>query len=320
MLTVAIASHNGASTLRRVLEGYAAATPPPADWRLVLVDNASTDDTSAIIERFAARLPIVHLHQPRRGKNCALNLAISHFCGDLVVMSDDDAIPAQDFLVRWADVPERHPEYAIFGGTVLPEWPAATPRWLLDSALDFAAAFAVTPPDHPAGPTRPEWVFGPNMAVRREVFERGFRFDESVGPSGRSYRMGSETSFLLTLHYAGFRARFFPEIVVHHIIRARQLERRWIRQRALNFGRGAYLQDQMNAAGSHERVWRGVALGRAKGRLEHLPRHHIALLLAHLRGDPSWIARAEWYAGVERGYLKEALAGVGPGNKPPAAG
>ena len=82
MLTVVIATHNGAHTLPLVLDAYTRLDTVEGGWKLVIVDNASTDETEEIIKAYASKLPITYLFEPRRGKNAALNSAITSFEGD----------------------------------------------------------------------------------------------------------------------------------------------------------------------------------------------------------------------------------------------
>ena len=119
------------------------------------------------------------------------------------------------------------------------------------------ACYSITDPAQLAGPIRPALVAGPNMAIRRRVFEQGYRFDPEVGPSGGDYAMGSETDLTVRLGEAGFKVWFCPEAVVEHFIRAHQIEPKWILERAIRFGRGTYrrrLQRQVE----RPRLWFGV--------------------------------------------------------------
>ena len=54
MLTVLIATYNGAKTLPAVLNEYCKQDLPKEEWKLVLIDNGSTDNTKEIIERILA--------------------------------------------------------------------------------------------------------------------------------------------------------------------------------------------------------------------------------------------------------------------------
>jgi glycosyltransferase involved in cell wall biosynthesis len=93
-----MATHNGADTLPVVLEAYTTLQSPEGDWKLVIVDNGSTDSTNEIIHAFTKRLPLTYAFEPRRGKNRALNTRLASGSGDLIVFTDDDTIPQPDWL------------------------------------------------------------------------------------------------------------------------------------------------------------------------------------------------------------------------------
>jgi hypothetical protein len=95
------------------------------------------------------------------------------------------------------------------------------------------------------GPIAPDFIYGPNMAVRSSVFQSGMRFNTSMGPRGTSYPMGGETEFILRLNRQGHKGWHVPSAVVEHFIRKEQLERAWVMKRAIRFGRGAYRSVQM---------------------------------------------------------------------------
>ena len=73
-----MATYDGAATLPRVLDAYCRLLPPAQPWRLLVIDNGSTDATAQILAQYAPRLPLHTLHQPQRGKNRALNRALRH--------------------------------------------------------------------------------------------------------------------------------------------------------------------------------------------------------------------------------------------------
>src|SRR5690606_12581375 len=76
MLTVLLSSHNGGDDLKRMLDGLMGCRAPRGGWRLVAVDNASTDGTGEILRSYADRLPLTILYEPQPGKNRALNRAL----------------------------------------------------------------------------------------------------------------------------------------------------------------------------------------------------------------------------------------------------
>ncbi len=74
------------------------------------------------------------------------------------------------------------------------------------------------------------------------IFHSGYRFDETVGPQGGSYAMGSEADLTRRLAKAGFKAWHCRDAVIHHMIRSYQMNKDWVLARAVRYGRGQYRQ------------------------------------------------------------------------------
>ena len=224
--------------LARVLESFAALRAPPGQWKLIVVDNGSADNTPAVLAAWAHRLPLTVLSEAKPGKNRALNAAVGNLDGDLAVFTDDDVLPAPDWLQALRAAADQHPEATMFGGTVVPCWSSPVPHWLDGNAVPFSVLYAQQV--RPCGPCGFAAIFGPNMAIRRSVFDDGLRFSESVGPDAtkRFYAMGSETELLRRLEAAGHRGWFEAAARVRHIVRPEQMEEAWILDRAYRYGVG----------------------------------------------------------------------------------
>jgi glucosyl-dolichyl phosphate glucuronosyltransferase len=130
MITVIFATRNGMRTIPAVLESYLRLEVPRGGWKLVVVDNASTDRSREAIESFQDRLPLTSLSEKTPGKNAALNAAIAHIEGDLVVLTDDDAFPRPDWLVCMRAAADDQAAYSVFGGVVVPRWENTPPDWI----------------------------------------------------------------------------------------------------------------------------------------------------------------------------------------------
>ncbi len=304
MLTVFIATHNGADTLPRVLASYTRLLPPQGGWKVVIIDNGSDDDSARIAGSFAGRLPLVCLAEPRRGKNRALNAGLRQLEGDLAVFSDDDSLPETDWLVRLRTAADHHPEYAVFGGRILPIWDANADDWILQW-VRMGPAFSVTDAAQEEGPCDPTKVWGPNMAIRAEWFRRGYRFDERLGPNGSAtYSLGGETELTLRLAIAEqVECWHCKEARVHHIVRARQMTRAWILKRAFQLGRCVRRESMQKAAAGRPHVPRGAA-----AICTWLAREVVNLASAHRSVDARRVFDARWQLNLWCGCLYEALS------------
>ena len=83
-----VPAYNEAATIAAVLE---AVDGLPLERQIVVVDDGSTDDTAAIVQRWGeGRDDLILLRQPNRGKGAAIRAAIPHVDGDVVVIQDAD--------------------------------------------------------------------------------------------------------------------------------------------------------------------------------------------------------------------------------------
>src|SRR5712692_7891864 len=233
MLSVLMATYNGAGTLPEVLTAYCKLKSPDGGWKLLIVDNGSTDSTKEIIACFKSRLPLTYILEPTLGKSAALNTGLLSVTGDLVVMTDDDALPRPDWLVQMRTAADSQPSFSIFGGAIVPHWEVPPEGWILKSPQYI---LAITDPTWEEGPTMVWRVYGPNMAVRSEVIKAGYRFDTSLGPVGPRYLMGEDSEFVQRLSKAGFRAWHCKRAVVAHMIRRDQMKKEWMLRRAMKYG------------------------------------------------------------------------------------
>lgn len=295
MLTVLMATRNRGRILREVLESYRHLQQPSSGWKVVVVDNGSTDDTPGVLASFKNVLPLEVISEPKSGKNQGLNTGLKRAEGDLTVFTDDDVFPYEDWLTGIRKAADAQPRYSIFGGKVLPRWeipPPAWIHWVTDSAspqgpifeIRAGPVFTLTEPSLQEGPIAPGLVFGPNMAIRSCIFESGVRFDQSIGPRGSSYPMGSETELVLRLHLQGHRAWHVKAAVVEHFIRKEQLSKAWVLRRAIRFGRG------WCRMASNPMLWLGIP----RHLVRDVPKEALRMAAATILLNPKARFRAHW--------------------------
>jgi L-malate glycosyltransferase len=298
MLTVLLATKNRARILREVLQTFSALRAPAGGWKLVVVDNGSSDDTAEVVESFAGRLPVRYLLERREGKNAALNRGLAEIEGNLVVLTDDDVFPRSDWLIQLRQASDWHREFTMFGGAIAPRWEADPPSWV--QWLDLGPIFGLTDPSLEEGELPAsiiQTIQGANMAIRADLFASGVRFDSTIGPRGASYPMGSETELVLRLCRQGHRGWFVPHAVVEHFVRREQLDKDWILQRAIRWGRGRF-----RMAANDEKLWMGLP----RYLFRDVPKECISLLLASIAFRPDAALRARWRLNILRGKAVEA--------------
>jgi len=266
-ISVLIATYSRAEILRQTLESMTGLERDGLSVEFVVVDNNSSDHTKEVIESFTDRLPLRYLFEHRPGKNCALNKALNEMpLGKLVVFTDDDVEPSEDWLKAIMAVSERWPNISVFGGKIyvvppkdkVPSWVGDPSRLICNlGAHHYGEAECL----YPSG----RYPFGGNLWVRRGVLADGRRFDEIIGPRAKGRVMGSETSLLKQLVDDGFSMVYSPEALVGHRIQPEQISVWYIVKRAYWHGRGIARMElpicRQELLRRHPLVWRLIRIG-----------------------------------------------------------
>ena len=114
MITVLLPFRNAASTLDAAIASIAAQSL--AEWRLLLIDNASSDASTTIALRWSARDPRIELlREPCIGIAHALNSGLSHARCEYIARMDADDIAHPQRLAKQMVFLEGHPEIGVLG-------------------------------------------------------------------------------------------------------------------------------------------------------------------------------------------------------------
>lgn len=246
-LSVIICTYNRAELLRETLAALrACAAPADCDVEIVVIDNNSTDHTAAVVRQAAEQsgLPIRYDIESRQGKSYALNRALLVTRSDVLALTDDDVLPATDWLVRIVEAFRREPLVFVFG-KVLPRWAALPPPELLPRrARDIWGPLALI--DY--GDERVRYTtarfrtlrlpIGANLAVLRDAVERvgGWRTD--LGRVDNSLVCGEDRELSVRLFRAGiYEGLYDPDLTVRHHVPATRMSRRYFRRWYLWHGR-----------------------------------------------------------------------------------
>ncbi len=297
MLTILIATRNGEKTLPMTLGSLCHQSLSQSDWKLVVVDNGSTDSTYETLTSFSNRLPLTILREPIAGKNRALNQGMKHIEGDLVLFSDDDVIFNEGWISAHRSAADTFAEFDIFTGPILPLWPSAPSSWILKN-VPLAITYAITKGEPAEGECSIGVVWGPNFSVRKSTLESYGLLPENIGPSGNNYAMGSESSFLYKLAQLGHRSYFIQHASVDHIIRPHQMKREWTLDRAYRFGRGACKLQQLNVGESAKEFF-----GMPRWVVRQLAQSYALRLAALGSSDKAY--KHEWQIRYLQGFIYE---------------
>ena len=273
--------------------------------RILLIDNGSTDSTRNIAEDLSKIIPLEIIDAPEPGKSRALNVAVkTHLKGDVIFFTDDDVTFADNWLDEFIKAIDQNPDYDIFAGKIVGTWEQELPADLA-SWIPLGSTYAIHE-NIETGPCPPGKVWGPNMAVRRKVFENGILFNPLVGPQpGGLYPMGQDTEFAERAATAGHQCYFVADAIVEHTIKAKTANEDWILRRAERLGYGIFA-----VPGRYKKVLpKFVPLG-LEVFLQYLAWSYAAHALSYLmpRGKKRfWVRwRGFYYKGLWQSYWRFA--------------
>jgi len=224
-ITVVICTRNRRASLERTLASIARChVTPGLAWEVLVVDNGSSDETSAVIRNFASQMPIRSIREEVAGLSHARNAGVRHARGDYLIWTDDDVLVDEYWLDAYWCAFNGHPGAAFFGGRVHPVLEPPTPAWLSDN-LDLlenllaARDFGDEPFEIHGDDDR--LPFGASYAVRTSD-QRRHSYDPELGVSPTLRRSGEETQVLRAIMDEGGVGRWVPNAKVSHIIPARR--------------------------------------------------------------------------------------------------
>ena len=96
-VTLIVAAYNEANIIEAKLKNTLALDYPRDRLQVIVASDGSADGTNEIVRRYAAQ-GISLLDLPRGGKNAALNAAVEHASGEILVFSDAPSMYAPDAI------------------------------------------------------------------------------------------------------------------------------------------------------------------------------------------------------------------------------
>jgi len=238
-ITVLICTYNRARLLRETLAAVRDLTlPDGCVIEVIVVDNNSSDNTPLVVQEAAAegRLPIIHLKETQQGKSFALNRGLAHARGDLIALTDDDVLPAKEWLTRIVRA-FRERDITFVFGKVLPRWGCVPPPELLTTrAQDIWGPLAIVDygdeeVEYSAERTGQRLPIGANLSFSRQALLTigGWRTD--LGKVNNTLISGEDHEIFMRLRRYGLYAGYYdPQISVRHYVPASRLTRRYFRQ------------------------------------------------------------------------------------------
>lgn len=197
-----------------------------SDFELLLVDDASTDDSVAIIKQFDDNRIRLFQHEHNQGISASRNFLLRQARGEYIAVLDNDDICLPNRLRIQAAFLDSHPDIAMVGSWFELFAPRTTPwwrRWLVN--LGWVWCHPLFPTWHDA--QKGNVIMHPTAMYRRKLLaDCGICYDVRYTPA-------EDYDLVVQVLAAGLRLANIPQILLQYnlhgancsLIRKRQMKK-----------------------------------------------------------------------------------------------
>ena len=237
--SVVICTHNRAGLLPDAIASTLDQVYPSDRFELIVVDNASSDDTQHVIEGLRSASPVDYrsVVEDSLGLSYARNRGIAEATHEYVAFLDDDAVAAPRWLRAFNRVINEH-RALVVGGRVDKSFPAGfeLPEWFNTQYLTHH--FGVNYRERGRNETvirirQPLYLSGGNTAYAKRLFDHFGGFNCEFGRKGAGGLLASEETILnMQLERAGIPLYYTDEAYIRHFVDAWRVEKGHLRKKS----------------------------------------------------------------------------------------
>ena len=223
--SITIPTYNRPQRLAALLEQLAQSNYPRDRFEVIVVDDGSIPPLSSVVDQFRDRLNLNYLRQNHGGVAMGRDAGAKAARGRFLAFTDDDCLPAPDWLTRMEAALHATPNSACGGRTLngLPENDFSTASQALNTYLNDRMNL------HPNG--GPRFFANNNFALPRELYLK-------IGGLDTSWPMcGEDRDLCARWMDHGYPLTYAPDAIVYH---AHELSFTRFWRQHYNYGRGAY--------------------------------------------------------------------------------
>jgi glucosyl-dolichyl phosphate glucuronosyltransferase len=242
-LDIIICTYNNANLLRRSLAKLAEQQPSSTGtWSVLVVDNACTDHTAAVVDEYihAQTIPgLRRIVEPQQGLTQARLCGLHGTHSDWIAFVDDDCLLAPDWVDQACQFAAAHPHCGAFGGKVILEWEIPPSPILVQHSRSFAAC--------DRGPTAQQLsrqdfhIPGAGFIVQRAALQHSGWLEHRflTGRKGKRLTAGEDSEIILRILNAGYELWYAPSCVLHHFIPISRISETYLAKMSYGLGLAA---------------------------------------------------------------------------------
>ena len=228
--SIVIPAHNSVQRLHIPLEALVSQTAPNGSFEVIVIDNASTDETAkvamnhwTVIALRERNIDCRVVREDCKGLTYARIRGVCEARGSFVCFLDDDNAPAPDYVAE-AIAAFSDESIGLLVSRVYPHYESASPTPSMKRREHLLAI------NHKMGDTRVEWepaatmapTLGAGMWLRRTAFLATVPWSTPdlmlSDRKGSSLACGGDIEIGFLLGKAGFKRVYCPQLILRHII------------------------------------------------------------------------------------------------------
>jgi glycosyltransferase involved in cell wall biosynthesis len=221
--SIIIPTYNRRAELAACLQAFAHLHYPRNRYEVLVVDDGSKTTPDSIVTSFQNGLDVRLLRQPRAGPAAARNKGASQARGRFLAFTDDDCLPAPDWLETLAARFEKDSDRLI-GGRTFNILSVNSYSIASQAILDVVYAYYNTDPDDA------RFFATNNLAFSSDRFRELGGFDAS-------FMTSEDREFCDRWLHNNHRMTYAPEVIVYH---AHKLTLATFLRQHFHYGRGAF--------------------------------------------------------------------------------
>jgi GT2 family glycosyltransferase len=222
--SIIVPTYNRPERLQGFLNQLVQLDYPSGGFEVVVIDDGSEPSLAPVVDQFSDRLNVVFLRQNHGGVAKGRHAGAVAARGRFLAFTDDDCLPAKDWLRKLEEALASRPNCAAGGRTV-----NALPQNDYSSATQALIGYLYN--HFNADTARAGFFANNNMAMPRAIYHQ-------IGGLDTTWPMcGEDRDLCARWVDHGYPMVYVPEAIVHH---AHDLSFSRFWRQHFNYGRGAY--------------------------------------------------------------------------------
>lgn len=209
-------------------------------WEVLIIDNASTDDTSQVALKYwlgDVSVPLRVVYESQLGLAYARQRGFKEAKYDIVSFIDDDNWICSKWVQLVSEIMNQQPNIGACGGFSEAVCEITPPNWF----ECYKGSYAVGPQGKVAGDitwTR-GYLWGAGLTIRKSAWQQlvngGFRH-LLTGRQGSKFTAGEDSELCFALRLAGWRLWYEPRLQLKHFLPVCRLDWDYLRSIHRGFG------------------------------------------------------------------------------------